>query len=885
MMVRIQCPNHECNAQGTVEEGLLGRRCRCLKCKQSFEMSRMIDEVIAAPQSVPPVLKSSTEVVDSPPSVPAALSSIPAQIGRYQIIRRLGQGGMGVVYLARDSTLGRVVALKLPYFKLEDRRLAIQRFEREARVAATLDHPNLCPIYDFGEADGHYYLVMPFFDGKSLAEAIVLNETLPIAQVIALVQELALALQDAHDRGVVHRDLKPSNIMVNHRGDLVIMDFGLARLADADEVSLTSSSFVLGSALYMAPEQASGTSEMNQSTVDVYSLGVIFYELLTCVRPFEGPGSVVLGLKQLQDASPPSNHRPEIHARVDEVCLKAVARHPADRYTSMYEFFEALETCSFPLIHSTRIALEFPRSDQRIRSTPIALFSNLRTDDQSSLQVRPATKFKNRSQIASLLSSPARKRFALTGVAVLSLLLGGLAFVGNQRNQIKSNVDDPGAVVQIDDVPIGTKAALGPILPHVGADDLSVNQFDGTPDTQRVVGKPGSSQNLIIAQEIYAASSSARVTADPNGLVYSSRGTWTIEGNDLCQGSLAAGVMNNPMLVFGDKEWSDYDLTLVAEKEEGKEGFLILFHWQDDSNFCQLGLGTYDNTVHDMRSYVNRNYSSKDFVPLRGRSIDAGVPYTLKIKVRGNRCTAYLNGELLFDQVDLRYDRGRIGLATWQSKTRFRRISIQAPAGNVLFAGLPELASKSKPIPAQAKLPNPQIFQGSWAVVGTTLEEIEQRRGSGQVYQQGTAVAFGDPTWSEYEFSFQGKVVNGVHGIKARFHYTSADNYCEFAIGNYSNRLADISFSHDGTWGRNNLYTRPKPIEPGRWYDIKIRVRGADVICSVDGEEYFAAHDDRFTRGRVGFSTWDTKAQFRDIKIRALDGRLLWENPPSLKTL
>ena len=138
---------------------------------------------------------------------------------------------MGAVYLAHDIKLDRQVALKVPFFRPADGPQAIQRFEREARAAATLDHPNLCPIFDVGEVDGIHYLTMPYIEGKPLSEAIARGQAVPEAQAAAVARKLALALQEAHARGVIHRDLKPGNIMVNRRRELVIMDFGLARMA------------------------------------------------------------------------------------------------------------------------------------------------------------------------------------------------------------------------------------------------------------------------------------------------------------------------------------------------------------------------------------------------------------------------------------------------------------------------------------------------------------------------------------------------------------------------------------------------------------------------------------------------------------------------------
>jgi predicted Ser/Thr protein kinase len=234
-------------------------------------------------------LGSSFSIVDR---APAASRELPEQFGRYRIVQRLGQGGMGSVYLAEDTRLGRRVALKVPEFKPNDGPEARQRFLEEARAAATLDHPYLCPVYDAGEIGGRPYLTMAYIEGQSLA-ALVGAKGWPARQVAALVGKLALAMQAAHAQKVTHRDLKPANIMIKMTGaqrEPVIVDFGLARRDDPDDVRLTRSGQVLGTIGYMAPEQLRGDPGAIGPACDIYALGVILYELLTGRLPFRGSG-------------------------------------------------------------------------------------------------------------------------------------------------------------------------------------------------------------------------------------------------------------------------------------------------------------------------------------------------------------------------------------------------------------------------------------------------------------------------------------------------------------------------------------------------------------------------------------------------------------------
>ena len=217
---------------------------------------------------------------------PAAAAELPETFGRYRILRKLGQGGMGSVYLAHDSQLDRPVALKVPHFSAADGPDALERFYREARAAATIVHANICPVYDVNEHAGVPYVTMAYIEGRPLAELIRAGKPLPQRPVAAAARKLALALHEAHRRGVVHRDLKPSNVMINSRREPVVMDFGLAWRLDREDARLTKSGSILGTPAYMSPEQVRGDVSALGPGCDIYSLGVLLYEMLTGRPPY-----------------------------------------------------------------------------------------------------------------------------------------------------------------------------------------------------------------------------------------------------------------------------------------------------------------------------------------------------------------------------------------------------------------------------------------------------------------------------------------------------------------------------------------------------------------------------------------------------------------------
>ena len=216
--------------------------------------------------------------------------SLPDKIGRYDILGRLGAGGMGTVYKAHDPHLSRTVALKIPRIDTvsHDRAKRLERFQREARSAAQVYHPHVCPIYDVGIHDGQPFVVMAYVEGQSLAERLAQQGRFDdVGEAVTLIRQLLDALAAVHEHGIIHRDLKPSNVLLDSGGRAVLTDFGLARLEQESE-RLTSDGVVVGTPAYMAPEQAGGQPERTGPWTDLYSVGIVFFEMLTGQLPFTG---------------------------------------------------------------------------------------------------------------------------------------------------------------------------------------------------------------------------------------------------------------------------------------------------------------------------------------------------------------------------------------------------------------------------------------------------------------------------------------------------------------------------------------------------------------------------------------------------------------------
>lgn len=273
------------------------------------------------------------------------------QMGPYRLLREIGSGGMGAVYEAEDARLGRRVALKLLPPEYSRDRKAKERFLREARAAAAVDHPNLCTVHDVGESEGRLYIVLSFYDGETLRERIR-RGPLPLAEAREIAIQVARGLARAHEAGIVHRDIKPANVMLTRRGEAKILDFGIARLG-GDDASLTRTGASWGTPAYMSPEQARG--ERVDARADVWSLGVMLYEMVAGRRPFGGESmEAVLSAILIQEPEPLERMRPNVSPELARVVERALAKNSTERYESAAELLADLESGEMPTALSAR---------------------------------------------------------------------------------------------------------------------------------------------------------------------------------------------------------------------------------------------------------------------------------------------------------------------------------------------------------------------------------------------------------------------------------------------------------------------------------------------------------------------------------------------------
>ncbi|GBU10565.1 serine/threonine protein kinase [Erysipelotrichaceae bacterium] len=261
---------------------------------------------------------------------------------RYQVVELIGEGGMANVYLAEDIILMRPVAVKVLHEALAKQERFVERFRREAEAVASLIHPHIVEIYDVGEQDSMYFIVMELLEGKTLKEYVRQKHFLSVSETISIMRQACQAVELAHKNGIIHRDLKPQNIFIKEDGTIKIMDFGIAYQQEASP--LTQTNAVMGSVHYLSPEQAKGENATVQT--DIYSLGIVMYEMLTGDVPFTGESAVNIVLQHLREAIPyVSDSNMHIPQSVENIVIKATAKNAADRYKNLAEMKVDLDTC------------------------------------------------------------------------------------------------------------------------------------------------------------------------------------------------------------------------------------------------------------------------------------------------------------------------------------------------------------------------------------------------------------------------------------------------------------------------------------------------------------------------------------------------------------
>ena len=348
---------------------------------------------------------------------------------RYQIIKSIGEGGMANVYLAYDTILDRNVAVKVLRGDLATDEKFVRRFQREALSASSLSHPNIVEVYDVGEDNGQYYIVMEYIEGKQLKQLLKKRGKLTISEVIDIMLQISDGLSVAHDNYIIHRDIKPQNIMILENGLVKITDFGIAMAMNSTQLTQTNS--VMGSVHYLPPEQANGKGSTLQS--DIYSMGILMYELLTGELPYKGDNAVEIALKHLKEPLPSVREKvPEVPQSVENIIIKATAKNPKNRYPDARAMNEDLRTClDESRANEEKIVLPYPDGDDEAKVNK-ALKKTTVVDDEGKVIAKEITesdvKEKKQNKVLLVL-------FAIfTGIIiVITSIIVVLPIITNQK--------------------------------------------------------------------------------------------------------------------------------------------------------------------------------------------------------------------------------------------------------------------------------------------------------------------------------------------------------------------------------------------------------------------------------------------------------------------
>jgi len=363
---------------------------------------------------------------------------------RYRIKRTIGGGGMANVYLARDLILNREVAIKVLRWEYANDPEFIERFDREAQAATSLSHPNIVNIYDVGEEEHILYMVMEYIDGLTLKEYIIQNGPLQVEEAIEIMKQLTNAISHAHANGLIHRDIKPQNVLIDKQGNVKVTDFGIALALSA--TALTQTNSVLGSVHYLSPEQARGGIATKKS--DIYSLGIVLYELLTGQLPFSGQTPISIALKHLQDETPSVRAlNSSIPQSVENIVLQATAKDPFHRYESVFAMESALHVALDPNYMTDEVFTPPVEEGEETKAIPIITDEQLdnyaRSNKEDETIVHSTTKIveppkeeKEQKQSKKKKRSRLRKWLFSLGALVLLFIIFILFFVFNSPKDV-----------------------------------------------------------------------------------------------------------------------------------------------------------------------------------------------------------------------------------------------------------------------------------------------------------------------------------------------------------------------------------------------------------------------------------------------------------------
>ena len=538
-------------------------------------------------------------------------------LGPYRIINQIGRGGMATVYKAYQSSVDRYVAVKVLPSQLAESREFATRFQQEARIIAKLEHPHILPVFDYGESDGVAYFVMRYLEAGTLKDRMDAGRPLPVNEIDKLFTQLAGALSYAHSHGVIHRDLKPANALIDSQGNVFLTDFGIAKLLESASPRLTQTDAIMGTPAYISPEQAQGHKVDQRS--DIYSLGIILYEMVTGSVPFVAETPLAVLFKHISDPlPPPSVVKPDIRPAMEKVILKALAKDPKDRFATAAEFVAAWER-----------ALQTVETVAESETVP----PRQTTGPQTGPKTVAATKAASRPGMPTAWIVG-----CLIGACALFGLGGVALMASNLRNPPTPTAPPPTQTLEV--IPLTSTSAPLPTatVPVIDIntgeplieDDFSDDSLWGTiTDTESAVEYENNTLNMRVFRENWV------IWSTPDDENYRNvHMEVTVTSND-----------SDPTTAFGficaqqPKDWSFYYLAATPAGQ-----YAIIKATDGESDVILTGNGEWE-----FSDLIAENASS----------------YRVGADCGNGRLTLYVDGQQIASVTDTTYGTGRVGLFAW----------------------------------------------------------------------------------------------------------------------------------------------------------------------------------------------------------------------------
>jgi serine/threonine protein kinase len=632
----------------------------CPNCRRAAERAHADSFIARLKAAGVPGASADTRRPGAAQPVPPAPLELPPELAnhpRYRILRELGRGGMGVVYHAEQILMHRPVAIKVISKALLDHADSLERFRREVEAAAKLAHPNIVIAHDAEQAGELHMLVMEFVEGQSLDQVLRRKGPLPVVHACHYVRQAALGLQHAFERGMVHRDIKPQNLMLTPRGQIKILDFGLAKLASerGAGAGLTAANAYMGTPDYSAPEQATDARTAD-IRADIYSLGCTLYCLLAGRPPFHEETAVQTILAHLEKDPPPLPAlRPDVPEALGAVVARMLAKDPAQRFQKPVEVSQAL----LPFIKPGRkapppVAVVPAPTDSPGRRTMTA-------DDTSqplSALKGPPVPRPPISQASAAAPEPSvPKGRTIPAVLHRKVRQTRPASTASWRQRWLLLA---GAGVAV----LGLVVLLGVVL--------RLRTRDG-----------------VVVPEHVLATGPTRAPAPPvpkppeKVLAYRhGGGSWRVDGDELVQEDPNAGI---PFILFGDASWTDFDMTLEARRVEGTGLCTVPFRVESLLDFW------YFVVVSRTRHMTIAVDGTRKPIGNKGWTIDDAW-HKIGVRVRGEHIQCFMDDDSVFDFTDSRHPRGAVGIVSPdKSASRFRNLKVADASGRVLVDGVRSL--------------------------------------------------------------------------------------------------------------------------------------------------------------------------------------------------